>query len=316
MTNPGMPLEFWECLQRLLASSRIVLDSPAGSPHPDFPELVYPIDFGYLDSTVAFDGGSIKVWVGSQSAFGLDALAVTANLEKREVEVALLSGCTQQEKQLVQDFLNATETHVCLVFRDQMTNWLQSRRSVRCFRPDPIPPLTLEHILEAATWAPSAHNRQPWRFAVLASKEAKLRLSEKMGADFEKALLLDGFSSEQAQQRARRSRQRITAAPAAILLCLDAASLDAYPDPVRQRAEEIMAVQSVALAGGHLLLAAHALGLGAVWMCAPLFSPEAVKDALPLPDSWRPQALVLLGFPRRPPEPRSRKPWQDIALYF
>ena len=58
-----------------------------------------------------------------------------------------------------------------------------------------------------------------------------------------------------------------------------------------------MAVQSVALACQNLLLAAHAAGLGACWMCAPLFVPALVRQVLDLPEAWQPQALLTLGYP-------------------
>jgi nitroreductase len=73
--------------------------------------------------------------------------------------------------------------------------------------------------------------------------------------------------------------------------------MDSYPDAVRSRAEWTMAVQSVALASQNLLLAAHAAGLGVCWMCAPLFIPALVRDALDLPEAWEPQAVLTLGYP-------------------
>ena len=69
--------------------------------------------------------------------------------------------------------------------------------------------------------------------------------------------------------------------------------------PSRQQSEHWMGIQSVALAGGHLLLAAWAEGLGGVWMCAPLFAQAAASQALDLPGSWQPQALILLGYPAK-----------------
>jgi nitroreductase len=77
-----------------------------------------------------------------------------------------------------------------------------------------------------------------------------------------------------------------------------------------------MAVQSVAMALQNLLLAAHAEGLGACWMCAPLFCPDAVQTALDLPDDWEPQALISLGYPAGPGKQRPRKPLADVARYY
>jgi nitroreductase len=101
-----------------------------------------------------------------------------------------------------------------------------------------------------------------------------------------------------------------------VLLCLDVFTGDAYPDTPRQAAEHLMGVQSVALAGGYLLLAAHAAGLGGVWVCAPLFAPEAARRALDLPSEWQPQALILLGYPAQTPEARPRVPLADVVTFY
>jgi nitroreductase len=82
-----------------------------------------------------------------------------------------------------------------------------------------------------------------------------------------------------------------------IALCLSMVDMDVYPDERRAHNEYLMAVQSVAMAGQNLLLAAHEAGLGACWMCAPLFVPDVVRDMLELPDDWQPQALLTLGYP-------------------
>ena len=96
---------------------------------------------------------------------------------------------------------------------------------------------------------------------------------------------------------AARRRARLTRAPLLILLCVSMAEMQAYPDAKRQHAEWTMATQSLALAGQNLLLAAHAEGLGACWLCAPLFCPEVVRDTLGLPHDWEPQAFISLGWP-------------------
>lgn len=179
-----------------------------------------------------------------------------------------------------------------------------------------VPIEVLESLLETAGWAPSAHNRQPWRYAVLTTPSAKDRLAQALGAEFHADLLAGGLPLAEVRAQVIRSQNRINQAPAAVLLCLDPSVMDAYPDQKRAQAEHQMAVQSVALAGGQLLLAAHAVGLGGVWMCAPLFAPQAAVRALGLPSYWEPQALLLLGYPAAVPALRPRRPVSEMALFY
>lgn len=198
----------------------------------------------------------------------------------------------------------------------EIHQFIRSRRSVRRFLPDLVQEAVLLRVLETATWAPSAHNRQLWRFAVITDEVARRRLAEAMGEDFRQDLLADGFPVERVEAQVERSRQRIIEAPAAILICLDSIEMDTYPDERRQAAEYQMAVQSVAMAGQNLLLAAHAEGLGAVWMCAPLFAQDAARQALSLPETWLPQGLILLGNPAKTSLPRDRKNVLEVTRFI
>ena len=192
--------------------------------------------------------------------------------------------------------------------------FLRSRRSVRRFREAAIPDGVIERILETASRAPNAHNRQPWRFVRLRSAGSRRQLAEGMGAEFRKTLKSEGMDEEQIEAQLARSAERIIQAPEAILLCLDSRVLDVYEDEARSAGERVMGVQSVALAGGQLLLAAHAEGLAGVWICAPLFAPEAVQAALDLPSTWEAQGLILLGEAESMPEPRSRESLSAVLL--
>jgi F420 biosynthesis protein FbiB-like protein len=309
-------LPFWEFLDRLVASSQVTLDRPKGTAHPRYPDLVYPLDYGYLENTTAIDGGGVDVFVGSQPDRALRSLALTVDLNKRDAEIKLLLGCTPDEEQVVLDFLNGFTMRACLVPRGGELDWLATRRSVRRFRPEPVPDALLRRVLETALRAPSAHNRQPWRFAVLTGAPAKERLALALGADFRRDLLTDGLSSEEAEAQAARSEARMRAAPALVILCQDLSVGDDYSDALRRQAEHTMGVQSVALAGGALLLAAHAAGLGGVWMCAPLFAPETTRRALDLPAGWDPQGMILLGYPARLPPPRERLALDMVARFY
>lgn len=194
-------------------------------------------------------------------------------------------------------------------------NFLRTRRSIRRFKTDPVPDTVIQDILSTAAYAPSAHNRQPWRFVVINTQSVKASLAEAMAIDFERDLTHDGLSSEKIQAQIKRSKERITSAPVAILLCLDMSDMDSYPDEKRQKAEHVMAIQSVAAAGMQLLLAAHAQGLGAVWACWPLFAQDTIRKTLDLCESWEPQGMFFVGYPEFIPDVRERKPLEEIARF-
>lgn len=178
---------------------------------------------------------------------------------------------------------------------------IRGRRSIRRYADRPVDLALVERLLAAAMWAPSAHNRQPWRFVVIEDEGVKERLADAMNAVLRADLAADDLPPDQIETHAARRRDRLTRAPLLVLLCLTMVDMDDYPDPKRQAAERTMAVQSLALAGQNLLLAAHAEGLGACWLCAPLFCPEVVRDTLDLPEDWEPQAFISLGWPGESP---------------
>jgi F420 biosynthesis protein FbiB-like protein len=193
-------------------------------------------------------------------------------------------------------------------------NFLRTRRSIRRFKRDPVPDSIIQNILATATFAPSAHNRQPWRFVIITSQSAKENLAEAMATDFERDLRRDGLPTEKIQAQIKRSNERITSAPVAILLCLDMSEMDSYPDEKRNMAEYMMAIQSVAASGLQLLLATHAEGLGGVWACWPLFAQETIQQALNLPSPWEPQGIFFMGYTIDLPKVRERKSLDTIIV--
>ncbi len=310
-------LEFWEYLDQMVADSRIMIDRPKGSRHPRYPSLIYPLDYGYLEGTTTVDGGGIDLWLGSLPGRSLDSVVMTVDLHKRDAELKLLLGCTDQDKITILEWLNMNSMRAILVSRlGSSLEWMRTRRSIRRFSPQGVEADLVRKVLQAATWAPSAHHRQPWRFVVLSTAQSRRTLDDAMSEDFRRDLQADGLSPEQVESQVVRSNQRILEAPVVILLCLDCSVGDAYPDARRLQAEAMMGVQGVAMAGENLLLAAHALGLGGVWVCAPLFAQESVRRALNLEEQWQPQGLVLLGYPARIPKLRPRQPLDEVAIFL
>ena len=178
---------------------------------------------------------------------------------------------------------------------DSFFRLAEGRRSVREFTQAPVDDESIVRLLQAACQAPSAHNRQPWRFVVVRGAERKAALAHAMAERLRKDRTADGDPAAEIEADVARARRRLTSAPIAIVACLTPEDLDVYPDTRRQQAERTMAIQSVAMAGENLLLAAHAEGLGACWMCSPLFAPDVVQQGLDLPSTWEPQGLVLIG---------------------
>jgi coenzyme F420-0:L-glutamate ligase / coenzyme F420-1:gamma-L-glutamate ligase len=189
------------------------------------------------------------------------------------------------------------------------------RRSIRRYLPLPVARELIDSLLEAATAAPSAHNRQPWRFLIIESETTKQKLARAMGGRLRADRLRDGDPVDAIEADVSRSHARLTNAPVLVLVCMTMADMDRYADERRNRAERLMAVQGTAMAAQNLLLAAHATGLGAGSMCAPLFCPETVSAALALPPDWEPQTLVTLGYAADQGKPFRRRPLDEVARY-
>jgi len=171
-------------------------------------------------------------------------------------------------------------------------------------------------VLETATYAPSARNRQPWQFAALTGMEPKKQLAEAMAADFRVDLEKDGLSAQEIEARLDRSRRRILESPAVIILCLNSDLMDAQKNRKRQQAEFTMACQSVSLCGLQLMLAAHAEGIGSVWTCGPLFAPDAIRSALNLPAEWTPLAMIFMGYPAETPDEKSLRSLDEVVTFL
>ena len=197
----------------------------------------------------------------------------------------------------------------------QLAANISGRRSVRRYQPSSVDREVVKRILTAASRAPSAHNKQPWRFVVLDTFESRHALAQAMGQKLRQDRTADGDASDLIEADVDRSHQRITQAPVAIVLCVDMRDMQDYPDQARNEAEYLMAVQSTAMAAQNLLLAARAEGLGACLMCAPLFCPDVVIETLRLPREWRAQMLVTIGEPALPGKERPRLPLDQTTQW-
>ena len=97
--------EFWKAIDELVANSEIVIDRPKGTRHPRYPQLIYKVDYGFLKNTTSMDGGGIDVWIGTGEK-KVDAIICTVDLFKKDSEIKILIGCTEEEKSIVYETHN------------------------------------------------------------------------------------------------------------------------------------------------------------------------------------------------------------------
>ena len=188
--------------------------------------------------------------------------------------------------------------------------FIEARRSIRAFVDKTVSRSDLDDLVEAACLAPAPHHSRPWRFVIVDTAAAKRALAQGMGAQWREDLAGDGVAPARIDELVEASFAKLEGAPALVVGCLTDDGLDRYPDRTRQRAEYGMALLSLGAAVENLMLSAADRGLASCWVAAPIFCPEAARDALALPAEWLPHALVMVGYPdpsyvgrKRPPVP-------------
>ncbi len=161
--------------------------------------------------------------------------------------------------------------------QEDLIEFLKTRRSVRVFKPDPVPDDTIKKLIEVARYAPSAHNSQPWKFIIVRDPEKLEALA----------------SLHSGAEPIRRVRQ-------AVVVLAD------------KRESPTSYLVDAANAAIYFQLAAHAMGLGTVWVQA-LGHVEEVRKIVGAPDHVVPVGIFPIGYPAESPRPRPRKPVDEIT---
>jgi inorganic pyrophosphatase len=100
---------FWQKLDTLYYSSSVVISQPKGSMHPVFTNLIYPVDYGYLNDTLAQDEKGIAIYHGTNGNHGVDKVIVAVDILRKDIEVKLLVACSEEEEELILRFVNQTD---------------------------------------------------------------------------------------------------------------------------------------------------------------------------------------------------------------
>jgi len=164
---------------------------------------------------------------------------------------------------------------------------IKERRSIRAYTDEKVSDKDVERLIEAARWAPSAGNSQPWEFVVVKDVEMKRKLSD--------AALNQTF---------------IEKAPVVIVVCAD---LNRSSRGYGSRGEHLYSIQDTAAATENILLAAQELGLATCWVGA--FHENEVAKAVKAPRNLRPVAIVPVGHPAVRPMVSPRRSVDEIVHY-
>jgi len=179
---------------------------------------------------------------------------------------------------------------------------IRTRRSIGRVSREPVPRETIEAILEAANWAPSHHGTEPWRFRVMTG-DGRGVLAKAYGD-------IAALGAPEAERDAARAKAEAKAYRAPVVIAVSALPSDA---PKVVRGEEIAAAHC---AVQNLLLAAHALGLAAIWRTGEPMYHTLMKQALGLAENEELVALVYLGKPNGPPPAGNRRPAADKTIWL
>jgi nitroreductase len=210
---------------------------------------------------------------------------------------------------------------------EAMLAWLRERRSIRRFTDQPIDRGVLLRVLQAAITAPSATNRQPWRFAAVTSAAMKRRIANAARArteELEKIIAPSPHASEVAryadfffeplQQAAALVVPQYCEYPdhLAHLIAVSGANGADFETPGSMQVEICGASAAVML----LLLQARAEGLGACWMAGPSVARRDIQDILGIADPYRMLGVVALGYPAEQPAATARRPLERAVTWF
>ena len=200
---------------------------------------------------------------------------------------------------------------------EEFLELVRGRRSIRKFRPDPLPRQVLRQIIEAASWAPSASNRQDWEFRVVTSSPLKEKMKTIVRSHWE--LILNKSSSDVIREELQKyviMFDWFSHAPA--LIVISAKKPESFlchilGDTVGDVAGTEI---SAAMAAQNLMLAAYVSGIGSCCVTGPLVAQEELKELLEIGKGRKIICLIALGYPAEQPEAPPRKPVEKISKYI
>jgi nitroreductase len=212
---------------------------------------------------------------------------------------------------------------------DELEKLIKGRRSIRQWKKDDVPEALLKRAVELATWAPNGGNFQRWQFKVIRNRGVIIKLADAVQAIADKAASWpEALARKEDMERSKKNASYFRNAAACV-----AVFTNQYQSPLDEvlttrsriddEAKELLArrksaptsVQSASAAATTLLLALHAMGLGAVWLAFPLVAKKEVEVLLKVPDHTDFVCLIAVGYPAESPV-KERKSVDEVLEFI
>ena len=217
-----------------------------------------------------------------------------------------------------------------MVKREELSDLIKTRRSIRKFQDKPVPEDLLVKALELATWAPNGGNQQAWRFLIISNGELIQKIGDAVNAKTElMASWPEAEKFAEAVTRWRKNSDFFRGAPVCIAVLMGVYSSVAdqilrargEKDPIAREIRswrEIgkSSLQSAAAAITYICLLLHHMGLGATWMAGPLQAKKEIEQLLKVSPEWDFVGLIPVGYAAEDPAIRPRKPIQDVIEFL
>jgi inorganic pyrophosphatase len=110
---------YWDKLAKIIDENEIVIDRRKGSPHPKYPNMIYPVDYGYIKNTRSMDGNGIDIFYGTGDSHEIDGILCTIDIMKNDSEIKILHACSDAEIEAICGFIECEYMSCLLIRRDK-----------------------------------------------------------------------------------------------------------------------------------------------------------------------------------------------------